>query len=69
MACIQNCVLNAVADGGVANDATVSRCASTCAARGLITLATNDLLACLLQGARADGGSGNDCFVECFSGD
>lgn len=69
IACIQSCVHNAIADGGVVNDATLSFCASRCASGGLITPATNDLLACMNNGTRADGGMGNDCFVECLAGD
>jgi hypothetical protein len=69
LSCIQNCVHATVFDGGVANDATVSSCASQCAVGTTISLATNDVLGCLLNGARADGGIGMDCFVQCFSGD
>jgi hypothetical protein len=69
LTCIQDCVHATVFDGGVANDATVSSCAGQCA-RGLtISPATYDVLGCLLNGARADGGIGTDCFVQCFSGD
>jgi hypothetical protein len=67
--CIQTCVTDIVADGGVANDATISSCAGQCASASTITPATNDLLACLNNGTRADGGVGNDCFVECLAGD
>ena len=69
LTCIQTCVLAVFADGGVANDATVSSCAGQCALGRTISPATNDVLGCLLNGARADGGTGTDCFVQCFSGD
>lgn len=64
VACVQKCVIDAV----TADDVTISRCVSTCARGATITPASNDLLGCLLTGARADGGTGNDCFSECFSG-
>jgi len=67
--CIQGCVQGEVADGGVTSEAVVSRCAALCAAGTVISPATNDLIGCLLNGARADGGTGQDCYVECFSGD
>ena len=67
--CIQDCVLSAVADGGVADNRTVSLCASRCARGGTISVPTNDLLACFLTGERSDGGTGADCFLECLAGD
>ncbi len=69
LTCVQDCVQGAVADGGVADNATVSSCASLCARGATIAPATNDALACLLNGVRSDGRTGIDCFVECFSGE
>jgi hypothetical protein len=69
LTCVQNCVFDAVADGGVVNTATVSVCSSQCARGITIAPATNDALACLLNGVHPDGRTGNDCFVECFAGD
>jgi hypothetical protein len=62
LSCIQECVLAV----GVANDATVTVCADQCSRGATIAPATNDILACLLNGMRSDGGSGDGCSIDCF---
>jgi hypothetical protein len=66
--CTRECVRLVVADGGVASDLVFGTCAAQCAEGSTITDATNDVLACLYRGVRADGGEGQDCFIECFDG-
>jgi hypothetical protein len=66
--CIHSCVNGAVNDGGVADAQTISTCATQCKVGGTITPATNDLIGCQVNGALADGGTGIDCFAQCFQG-
>ncbi len=63
-ACIETCVLRVTADGGVADNGTLTRCAAQCG--GVVTEATNDLIGCLFAGAHPDGGEGMDCLAACF---
>ena len=68
--CILRCVRNRVADGGVADDMAIGQCATACADNGVNAAEpTSDLIGCLNKGVRVDGGSGADCYVECFAGD
>jgi hypothetical protein len=63
--CVTTCVRDAVAEGGVPDDEKIGYCASQCAVGATVTAATNDFLACIYSGARADGSSGTDCLYEC----
>lgn len=56
--CIQDCVLDVGADGGVADDETIATCAGGCTTPGCDTLSphTSELLACLKS----------LCFEECL---
>jgi hypothetical protein len=70
LTCVQDCVLAAVADGGVANEMTIRSCAGGCGRGGIVSEATSDALGCMQFGQDLpDGGSGTDCFVECLQGD
>lgn len=63
--CISRCAMGAAPDGAVAGDATIARCASTCATTGMPALTTRNLMDCLEHGA-ADSSTGDNCRLECF---
>jgi hypothetical protein len=70
LTCIQECVFAVTMDGGVVNDMVLGTCAANCANRGsTVAEATSDAVACMNNGTRVDGGMGDDCFVDCLSGD
>lgn len=56
--CIQECVVKAVQNGGVADDATVAGCAGQCTTAdcGTISGATSELIGCMK----------NSCLAECL---
>jgi hypothetical protein len=69
LTCIQDCVFAVTEDGGVVNDMVLGACAGQCAVGSTIAEPTNDAVACMNSGERLDGGMGDDCYVECLSGD
>lgn len=69
LVCIQDCVLGAVAEGGVADTTTIGTCSNQCASGGSISSETNDAISCMSVGQRADGGASSaGCLSECLSG-
>jgi hypothetical protein len=68
LVCIQECVLGAVAEGGVADSTTFGTCANSCAEGSTITPETNDAFSCMNSGQRADGGTSAGCLTDCLSG-
>jgi hypothetical protein len=69
LTCIQDCALAVVADGGVVSDMVLASCAGQCATGSTVAESTNDAVACMHTGTRLDGGEGQDCHVQCLSGD
>lgn len=69
--CTQGCIIDWLeANPGMAADEMTKRtCVMSCAKRGSISGATNELYACINEGERADGATGTPgCAVECFGG-
>lgn len=62
--CFQQCVFDAVADGGTADPSTLAGCASNCAVdpNGVPATPTNNLIACI-----NDDEASVNCHAECLS--